>query len=517
MHPFRRFKGMLVMSWDLFVMDLPPDATSAHAIPPGWIPRPLPAREDIIRTVLQVDSTADTSDPAWVRVNGPGFSVEINIADKTPLTEFACHVRGGDLAVGFIATLLDRLQLRALDPGSASGLFDPATAPDSQARWRRHRDQVVVGQELAGTKPKSGIGFPFTVVARLAESLQPVVRGARYEDPLGAALNQQQCGRVVGGGTQLNERMETDFIDVELALADLDGALAVARATLASLDAPVGSTLHFMREGKPRALPISGDGLEFDSPETLLALGRRLVPTPKPAGSTNYDTAVIKATAAKLLANFERLFVPASETILVDASLCDHAIQAWYDKVTRDLEVEGFQALGDFTSASTMAARKGQRPPVFSRKFLSADRKIRATAIYMLAAKSGQPNTQIIGLNSEFNVGRFLRTTNTIEKWDTPDQLFVENLPRETSPTALAGRHRARVAFHIASNPDATVVVMQSLQDVFDSESRSQLLTSAFRRRRGIPSIDELVRFGIARQLAQLVHHEMQETKRSAL
>jgi hypothetical protein len=38
MHPSRRFKGMLKMSWDLFVMDLPPDVTSADAIPPGWIP-----------------------------------------------------------------------------------------------------------------------------------------------------------------------------------------------------------------------------------------------------------------------------------------------------------------------------------------------------------------------------------------------------------------------------------------------------------------------------------------------
>jgi len=338
---------------------------------------PLPAREDIIRTVLQVDSSAGTSDPAWVRVNGPGFSVEINIADKTPLTEFACHVRG---EIWLSASL--RLCWIACN----------------------------CARSIQGAHPASSIRQP-----------RPTARRA--------------------------------------------GADTVTKSWWA-------------RSGQE---------------------------------------ASVKATAAKLLANFERLFVPASETILVDASLCDHAIQAWYDKVTRDLEVEGFQALGDFTSASTIAARKGQRPPGFSRKFLSADKKIRATAIHMLAAKSGQPDTQIVGLNSEFNDGRFLRTTNATEKWDTPDNLFVENLPRETSPTALAGRHRARLASHIASNPDATVVVMQSLQDVFDSESRSQLLTSAFRRRRGIPSIDELVRFGIARQLAQLVHQEMHETKRSAL
>jgi hypothetical protein len=334
---------------------------------------------------------------------------------------------------------------------------------------------------------------------------------------LGAVFNQQQCGRVVGGGTQLNERMETVFIDVEFKLADLEGALAVARATLASLGAPAGSTLHFMRKGTPRALPISEEGPEFDSPETLLALARRLVPVPDPAGPTSYDPEVVKATAAKLLAGFERLFAPAPETMAVDAGLCDQAMQAWYDRVTRDLEVEGFQALGDFTSASTMAARKGQRPPAFSRKFLSADGKIRATAIFMPAAKPGQRDTLIIGLNSEFNEARFLRTTNAIEKWDRPDHLFVEHLPRETSPAVLAARHRARLASHINSNPNATVVVMQSLEDVFASESRGQLLMSAFRRRRGIPSIDELLRFGVARQLAQAVHQKMQEMKRGEL
>jgi hypothetical protein len=91
----------------------------------------------------------------------------------------------------------------------------------------------------------------------------------------------------------------------------------------------------------------------------------------------------------------------------------------------------------------------------------------------------------------------------------------LEQIQKTVDPV-LVGHHRARLASHIASNPGATVVVMRSLEHVFASESRSQLLTNAFRRRRGIPSMDELLRFGIARQLAQLVHQEMQETKRSA-
>jgi hypothetical protein len=88
---------------------------------------------------------------------------------------------------------------------------------------------------------------------------------------------------------------------------------------------------------------------------------------------------------------------------------------------------------------------------------------------------------------------------------------------RRHRPRHIAGRHRARLAAQITSNPDARVVVMGSLEDVFASESRSQLLTSAFRRRRGIPSLDELLRFGTARQLAQAVHQKMREMKRGEL
>jgi hypothetical protein len=127
---------------------------------------------------------------------------------------------------------------------------------------------------------------------------------------------------------------------------------------------------------------------------------------------------VIAATAARILASFERLFVPDSETVPMDMSQYDPATRAWHESMTRDLEGEGFRALGDFTSATAMAARKGERPPAFSRKFLSADGKIRATAIFVAAARPGQPDIQIIGLNSESDHGKFLRTTTAVEKWD---------------------------------------------------------------------------------------------------
>jgi len=131
------------MSWDIFVMDIPLSATSADTVPSDWVPGPIPMREEILRAIIEVDPTADLSDPSWVRVNGAGFSVEVNIGKECPLTNFTCHVRGGDYSIGFIADLLARLKLRAFDPGSATGIFDPATASESLARWREYRAQML--------------------------------------------------------------------------------------------------------------------------------------------------------------------------------------------------------------------------------------------------------------------------------------------------------------------------------------------------------------------------------------
>ena len=55
----------------------------------------------------------------------------------------------------------------------------------------------------------------------------------------------------------------------------------------------------------------------------------------------------------------------------------------------------------------------------------------------------------------------------------------------------------------------ARLATMRSLEDLFASEARSQSLTSAFRRERGIPSLAEILRFGVARPIAELMRSEM--------
>jgi hypothetical protein len=87
------------------------------------------------------------------------------------------------------------------------------------------------------------MAFPHVVIARVYEHMEPIDRGNRYEDPLQAALDEAKLGQVTGGGSQLNEAGGIDFADIEIEVANLDGALHVITRALEKAGAPKGSEL----------------------------------------------------------------------------------------------------------------------------------------------------------------------------------------------------------------------------------------------------------------------------------
>jgi hypothetical protein len=120
------------------------------------------------------------------------------------------------------------------------------------------------------------MSFPHVVVARLYEHVEPIDRGNRYEDPLQAVLETATLGRVTGGGTQLNEAGGVEYADIEIELADLDGAVLAVAGALEEAGAPQGSELidasdaRVLREfGKQQCLAISLDGTSL--PEDVYA------------------------------------------------------------------------------------------------------------------------------------------------------------------------------------------------------------------------------------------------------
>lgn len=87
------------------------------------------------------------------------------------------------------------------------------------------------------------MSFPHLVLARLYEHLEPIDRGNRYEDPLQEALAASALGQVTGGGTQMGADGGIAYADIEIELANLDGAVRTVADALEAAGAPQGSEL----------------------------------------------------------------------------------------------------------------------------------------------------------------------------------------------------------------------------------------------------------------------------------
>jgi len=130
------------MSYDIFVQDIPRDAKSLEDVPADFAPTPLGKRSHIIEKIQGAIPEADFSDPAWGRIEGDDWSIEINLGKEENCAGFAFHVRGTDLALGVVEAILNALNLRGIDPQARGFFVAGAKATASYRRWRAYRDQV---------------------------------------------------------------------------------------------------------------------------------------------------------------------------------------------------------------------------------------------------------------------------------------------------------------------------------------------------------------------------------------
>jgi hypothetical protein len=326
--------------------------------------------------------------------------------------------------------------------------------------------------------------YLFLVVAKITEPLQPVDRGAKYEDPLHALLQGFQGGRVNGGGSQLNAKFEIEFVEIELSLKDLDGALQLVRVTLDSLGAPAGSMLYFMRDGLPQTLPVA-----------------------------LFDPAKVAATARRLISSFESLWEEQQSSEPIAVAAYEPEMMEWYQGVSRELSGVGFKAMADLKLAAKGELKSGAPPSNFSRKVLSNDATIRGDVFQVRAVTAGKANTCFVGMVTEFDNQTLLSTNNAVQKWNTPDCMVVERLPPDSPPAAVVATHRKRLDTFLREQPQRRIRFMHTLEDVLKSENRAHALSAAFKRRQDLPTVDKLQRLGSSPQFAEAVYQEMQRIR----
>jgi hypothetical protein len=114
------------VSRDIFVQDIPLGIRDAHDIPHDFRPRNgIVTRVAVIEALRAEAPETRLDDRGWAILTRPDvYHIEVNLGGGDLVDGFAFHISGGLEADRLIARVLRRLQLRAFDPSSHSGLFE---------------------------------------------------------------------------------------------------------------------------------------------------------------------------------------------------------------------------------------------------------------------------------------------------------------------------------------------------------------------------------------------------------
>jgi hypothetical protein len=363
--------------------------------------------------------------------------------------------------------------------------------------------------------------YPHIVVATITEALGPVDRGAIYADPIDAALTTAGIGTVTGGGSQLDANGIIAFVDIEAALANLDGALERFRELLQQLGAPSGSVLTFTRDGTTHVISVA-TGAPATSPAGAAdAFARRLLDLDHEDDDTDedededdafdvpeYDPAIIRQTAEQVRASYRSLMVDSYAVGPITRSAYDRDLFVWYDERTAEFERHGFTAHKDLKNVADASKPEPGAGP-FARRFSTRDHTHRAD-IFQVRTPGGD-YIRVMDVVTELSDGSFIWTCSTQPRWDAPPHTLMTYVASDIPVHDLLAGHDERVNAHLRSRRGVTITPLATLQDLLASENRCQKRTADFRRQQQVPSIDELVRLGSEPHLATLVHAELQQ------
>jgi hypothetical protein len=119
---------------------------------------------------------------------------------------------------------------------------------------------------------------PDLVYVFLPESLGPIDRGDKYEDPIIDELERLGLGEVSGGGSSLGDPLPDgtraiEFCGIDVDTDDVEATRAALRVLLPKLGCPKGTQLHYRASDRPLQDEYDGLGWTLEIDRTMLHPG----------------------------------------------------------------------------------------------------------------------------------------------------------------------------------------------------------------------------------------------------
>ncbi|MCX5381902.1 hypothetical protein [Streptomyces sp. NBC_00083] len=132
------------MSWDVLLLHLPEGFTSVQELPDSFTPPALGTRHDVLAALGEAVPEADLSDPAWGEIEGPTWSMDLNIGEGEPVDTAMLHIYGsGDDVLVLVLRIARALRCKALDISTGRLLSGPDVA--GWHTFQAYRDRVAGG------------------------------------------------------------------------------------------------------------------------------------------------------------------------------------------------------------------------------------------------------------------------------------------------------------------------------------------------------------------------------------
>ena len=116
------------------------------------------------------------------------------------------------------------------------------------------------------------------IYVKIPGEIGPLDRGELFEDKIEPVLAEKSLGSVSGGGSSLGDARPDgsrpiEFCGIDIDTKARDEALAALRSLLPTLNAPVGTELHYTKSGQQLQDELSIGGWVLERPRVFLHPG----------------------------------------------------------------------------------------------------------------------------------------------------------------------------------------------------------------------------------------------------
>jgi hypothetical protein len=120
------------MTWDVYALRAPRGARSVEQFPDGYTGPAIGDPDDVIAAVRGVAPHLDTSDPRWLRLEGPDHRIEIALGKGVRVQDMTFYISGGDGAVGVVLDVCRSLGITPFDTETGE-VLNPSSQPPPDA------------------------------------------------------------------------------------------------------------------------------------------------------------------------------------------------------------------------------------------------------------------------------------------------------------------------------------------------------------------------------------------------